>query len=285
MIAYEQVILKDRPDLVLVAGDVNSTVACSLVAVKLHIKVGPIDGGLRSRDWSMPEEINRIVTDSISDYLFTTCHDADENLLREGIAPEKIHFVGNPMIDSLYHYLPQFDQSQIQAQLGIQKGDYILITLHRPSNVDQDEIFRGLFDTLERIQERIPVIFPMHPRTRKMLQEFGMGHYLNLPNLKITEPLGYHDFMKLQKDAKLVLTDSGGIQEETTVLGVPCLTLRENTERPITILEGTNELVGSDPQKIYEHTMAILDGQIKRGKIPEFWDGHAAARIVAILLR
>jgi len=285
MIAYERVILKDRPDLVLVAGDVNSTVACSLVAVKLHIKVGHIEGGLRSRDWSMPEEINRIVTDSISDYLFTTCHDADENLLREGIAPEKIHFVGNPMIDSLYHYLPQFDQSQIQAQLGIQKGDYILITLHRPSNVDQDEIFRGLFDTLERIQERIPVIFPMHPRTRKMLQEFGMGHYLNLPNLKITEPLGYHDFMKLQKDAKLVLTDSGGIQEETTVLGVPCLTLRENTERPITILEGTNELVGSDPQKIYEHTMAILDGQIKRGKIPEFWDGHAAARIIAILFR
>ncbi|MCD6206292.1 MAG: UDP-N-acetylglucosamine 2-epimerase (non-hydrolyzing) [Candidatus Marinimicrobia bacterium] len=283
MIAYEKAIFDSKPDLVLVAGDVNSTTACSLVAVKLHIKVGHIEGGLRSRDWNMPEEVNRIVTDNISDYLFTTCRDADENLLKEGIAKEKIHFVGNTMIDSLYYYLPKIDKRPIHVQLGVEKGNYILITLHRPSNVDQDEIFKGLFDTLETIQRHIPIVFPMHPRTRKMLDEFGMGKYLKLPNIKITEPLGYYDFMKLQKDAKLVLTDSGGLQEETTVLGVPCLTLRKNTERPVTVWIGTNELVGPYPDKILERTLAILDGEQIRGKIPEYWDGHTAERIVAVL--
>ncbi len=285
MIEYEKAILDDLPELVLVAGDVNSTVACSLVAVKLHIKVGHIEGGLRSRDWNMPEEINRIVTDNIADYIFTTSRDADANLLAEGIAKEKIFFVGNTMIDSLHYYMPKVEQRRIQQELGVTPGNYILITLHRPSNVDQDEIFKGLFETLETIQQRIPIVFPMHPRTRKMLQEFGLGHYLELPNLKITEPLGYHDFMKLQKDARLVLTDSGGLQEETTVLGVPCLTLRENTERPVTIWEGTNELVGSDPQKILTRTVAILDGDVKKGKIPEYWDGHTAERLVAVLRR
>jgi len=283
MIEYEKAILNDQPDLVLVAGDVNSTVACSLVAVKLHIKVGHIEGGLRSRDWNMPEEINRIVTDNISDYLFTTSRDADENLQAEGIAKEKICFVGNTMIDSLYYYLEKVDQRQIHSQLNIKPQEYILITLHRPSNVDQDEIFKGLFDTLEKIQERIAIVFPMHPRTRKMLDEFGMGRYLELPNMIVTEPLGYHDFMKLQKDARLVLTDSGGVQEETTVLGVPCLTIRKNTERPITIWEGTNELVGPYPDKILSRTLAILDGDVKKGKIPEYWDGHAAERIVSVL--
>jgi len=285
MIEYEKAVLKDRPDLILVAGDVNSTVACSLVAVKLHIKVGHIEGGLRSRDWNMPEEINRIVTDNISDYLFTTSRDADENLQKEGIPAEKIHFVGNTMIDSLHYYLPKVDRRTIHSQLGVKPVNYILITLHRPSNVDQDEIFKGLFDTLETIQRRIPIVFPMHPRTRKMLREFGMSRYLKLPNLIITEPLGYHDFMKLQKDAKLVLTDSGGIQEETTVLGVPCLTLRKNTERPVTVREGTNELVGPYPDKILKRTLAILDGEKIDGRIPEYWDGHAAERIVAILMR
>lgn len=283
MITYEKAVLADRPDLVLVAGDVNSTVACSLVAAKLHIKVGHIEGGLRSRDWSMPEEINRIVTDNIADYLFTTCRDADANLLAEGIAKEKIFFVGNTMIDSLHYYMPKIDGSTIHTQLAVAPGDYILITLHRPSNVDQDEIFRGLFNALEKIQERLPIVFPMHPRTHKMLREFGMGRYLELPHLKITEPLGYHDFMKLQKDARLVLTDSGGLQEESTVLGVPCLTLRQNTERPITIREGTNELVGPNPAKILSRTRAILDGAVKQGRIPEFWDGHAAERLVAVL--
>ncbi len=285
MIEYEKAILKDRPDLILVAGDVNSTVACSLVAVKLHIKVGHIEGGLRSRDWTMPEEINRIVTDNISDYLFTTSRDADENLRKEGIPAEKIHFVGNTMIDSLQYYLPKVNRRTIHSQLGVKPGNYILITLHRPSNVDQDEVFRGLFDILEQIQEKIPVVFPMHPRTRKMLTEFGMSRYLKLPNLIITEPLGYHDFMKLQKDAKLVLTDSGGIQEETTVLGVPCLTLRKNTERPITVQEGTNELVGPYPDKILKRTLTILGGEKIDGRIPEYWDGRAAERIVTILMR
>ena len=255
------------------------------MAVKLHIKVGHIEGGLRSCDWTMPEEINRIVTDNISDYLFTTSRDADENLQKEGIPAEKIHFVGNTMIDSLHYYLPKVDRQTIQSQLGVKPGNYILITLHRPSNVDQDEVFRGLFDTLEQIQEKIPVVFPMHPRTRKMLSEFGMSRYLKLPNLIITEPLGYHDFMKLQKDAKLVLTDSGGIQEETTVLGVPCLTLRKNTERPVTVREGTNELIGPYPDKILKRTLAILGGEKIDGRIPEYWDGHAAERIVAILMR
>lgn len=285
MIAYEKAVLADRPDLVLVAGDVNSTVACSLVAVKLHIKVGHIEGGLRSRDWSMPEEINRIVTDNIADYLFTTCRDADANLLAEGIVREKIFFVGNTMIDSLHYYMPKIDRRTIHSQLAVTPGNYILITLHRPSNVDQDEIFRGLFNALKKIQERLPIVFPMHPRTRKMLKEFGMGRYLQLSNLKITEPLGYHDFMKLQKHARLVLTDSGGLQEETTVLGVPCLTLRKNTERPVTIWEGTNELVGPDPEKILARTLAILDGDVKKGKIPEYWDGHTAERLVAVLRR
>ncbi|RKY57710.1 MAG: UDP-N-acetylglucosamine 2-epimerase (non-hydrolyzing) [Candidatus Neomarinimicrobiota bacterium] len=283
MIEYEKAILDNKPDLVLVAGDVNSTVACSLVAVKMHIKVGHIEGGLRSRDWNMPEEINRIVTDNISDYLFTTSRDADENLKAEGIAPEKIFFVGNTMIDSLQYYMPRVDRRKIHDELNVKPGEYILITLHRPSNVDRDEIFKDLFDTLETIQKRITIVFPMHPRTRKMLAEFGMGHYLELPNLKITEPLGYHDFMKLQKHAALVLTDSGGLQEETTVLGVPCLTLRKNTERPITIWEGTNELVGPNPEKILSRTTAILNGDVKKGKIPEYWDGHAAERLVAVL--
>lgn len=283
MIAYEKTILEDRPDLVLVAGDVNSTAACSLVAVKLHIKVGHIEGGLRSRDWSMPEEINRIVTDNISDYLFTTSRDADENLLQEGIPRERIFFVGNTMIDSLKYYLPKFDRRPVLKKLKLKSRQYVLVTLHRPSNVDDDRVIRGLFETLEQIQRRRPIVFPMHPRTRKMLIEFGLKRFLELPQLQITEPLGYLDFMKLQKEAALVLTDSGGMQEETTVLGVPCLTLRKNTERPVTIWEGTNELVGPNPDKILERTMAILDGEKITGSIPEYWDGHAAQRIVAIL--
>ena len=285
MIEYEKAILDNRPDLVLVAGDVNSTMACSLVAVKLHIAVGHIEGGLRSRDWSMPEEINRIVTDKIADYLFTTCRDADENLAAEGIPSAKIHFVGNTMIDSLNYYLPHFDKKPILGDMQLQPQGYILVTMHRPSNVDAQQSFIRMFDVLARLSERLPVIFPIHPRTRKMLQEFGQEHYLSdFANLRICDPLGYLDFMKLQKEAALVLTDSGGLQEESTVLGVPCLTMRENTERPITIWQGTNELVGTDPEKIYRRSLAILDGDRKDGKIPELWDGHAAERIAAILM-
>jgi len=285
MIEYEKSILDNKPDLVLVAGDVNSTMACSLVAAKMHIKVGHIEGGLRSRDWSMPEEINRVVTDRIADYLFTTSIDADENLRAEGVAPDKIHFVGNTMIDSLNYYLPKAGRLNLSDKYPIEEHKFILVTLHRPSNVDDDQTLHELMRVLCQIQERLPVIFPMHPRTRKMLAEFGLnGELENARNLIITEPLGYREFLKLESTAFLVLTDSGGVQEETTALGIPCLTLRENTERPVTIWEGTNELVGSDPQKVLERTNAILNGERKVGKIPKYWDGQAAERLVEVLL-
>ncbi|MDD5766726.1 MAG: UDP-N-acetylglucosamine 2-epimerase (non-hydrolyzing) [Candidatus Marinimicrobia bacterium] len=285
MISYEKEVLKDKPDVILVAGDVNSTAACSLVAAKLHIKVGHVEAGLRSRDRSMPEEINRIVTDGISDYLFTTSRDADDNLQQEGIPKEKIFFVGNTMIDSLNYYLPKAGEEKYRFNdKRILKRGYILVTLHRPSNVDSAETMKGLLETFATIQNRMPIIFPLHPRTQKMLATFGMDKQLaQMPNLIITEPLGYLEFLSLQKDAFLLLTDSGGIQEETTVLGIPCLTMRENTERPITVWEGTNELVGNDPKRILERTLAIIDGEKKTGKIPDLWDGHAAERIVEIL--
>ncbi|MCK9559885.1 MAG: UDP-N-acetylglucosamine 2-epimerase (non-hydrolyzing) [Candidatus Marinimicrobia bacterium] len=285
MIEYEKAVLADQPDLVLVAGDVNSTMACSLVAAKLHIKVGHIEGGLRSRDWSMPEEINRIVTDRIADYLFTTSKDADENLIAEGILPEKIFLVGNTMIDSLNYYLPKARQVDLKGKYPIEDNQFILVTLHRPSNVDHGSTLQALIKVFCQIQERLPIIFPMHPRTRKMLTEFDLNGILEkAPNLIITEPLGYLEFLKLEATAALVLTDSGGMQEETTVLGIPCLTLRENTERPITIWEGTNELVGSDPHKVLERASAILNGERKKGKVPDYWDGHAAERLISVLL-
>lgn len=284
MIRYEEVVLENKADLTLVVGDVNSTMACSLVAVKLHAKVGHVEAGLRSRDWSMPEEVNRVVTDSVADLLFTTSKDADENLKNEGIPAKKIYFVGNTMIDSLNYYLPRVDSLPVLESLNLESRNFVLITIHRPSNVDRTDVFRGLFEALGEIQKRLPVVFPIHPRSRKMMDEFGLNKSLScLQNLKIIDPLGYLDFLKLQKEAALVLTDSGGIQEETTVLGVPCLTLRDNTERPVTIIEGTNDLVGSDPGKIVDKAVAILDGERKEGKIPELWDGHAAERIVDIL--
>ena len=285
MIHYEEEVLKAKPDLTLVVGDVNSTMACSLVAVKLHIKVGHIEAGLRSRDWSMPEEVNRIVTDSVADYLLTTSRDADENLLNEGVPSDKIFFVGNTMIDSLDYYLPKTDKLDTLDRFQVEPLKYVLVTLHRPSNVDKNDIFKGLLSVLEEIQNTMPVIFPIHPRSMKMMEEFGFGRYLHeIKDLKIVEPLGYLDFLRLQKDAALVLTDSGGIQEETTVLNIPCLTLRENTERPVTVTEGTNEIVGSDPRKILERATAILNGERKQGHIPDLWDGHAAERIVQVLL-
>lgn len=284
MIHYEEAILANRPDLVLVAGDVNSTMACALVAVKLHIKVGHIEGGLRSRDWTMPEEINRIVTDRVADYLFTTCRDADENLLQEGIPPERIFFVGNTMIDSLYYYLPKVKPLKVLTQYNLTAGNYILVTLHRPSNVDDAATLSGILQVLVELQNQMPVIFPMHPRTRKMLHEYDLEKIIApAKRLIITEPLGYLEFLKLETEAFLVMTDSGGIQEETTALGIPCLTLRENTERPITIIEGTNELVGSNPAKILTRAQAILAGNIKKGKIPTYWDGQAGKRIAAII--
>jgi UDP-N-acetylglucosamine 2-epimerase (non-hydrolysing) len=229
----------------------------------------------------MPEEINRLVTDAVSDLLFTTCRDADENLRREGIEARKIHFVGNVMIDSLMFYAPRADRSDGLERFHLAPGAYGLVTLHRPSNVDDPGRLAELIGALERIAERCPLIFPIHPRTRKMLD--GVAWRPRSERLRLVDPLGYLDFLKLMKHARLVLTDSGGIQEETTVLGVPCLTIRENTERPVTIREGTNRLAGCRAERVLEEALRILDGDVPRGRIPELWDGRASERIVAIL--
>jgi UDP-N-acetylglucosamine 2-epimerase (non-hydrolysing) len=284
MIGFEPVLVKEKPDWVIVVGDVNSTLACALDAVKLHIPVAHVEAGLRSRDRSMPEEINRLVTDSIADLLFTPSRDADENLRREGVAEEKIAFVGNVMIDSLRRFEPAADRSSVLHDLGLKEGQYGIITLHRPSNVDSPNHFAQILAAFDAIQKRLPLVFPMHPRTRSMLGELGLAERLErMGGLRITEPIGYLDFLKLEKHACLVLTDSGGMQEETTALGVPCLTIRENTERPITVEMGTNVLVGTDKHRIAQEAFRILDGERKRGQIPELWDGKAARRIVEAL--
>ncbi|MEZ5198289.1 MAG: UDP-N-acetylglucosamine 2-epimerase (non-hydrolyzing) [Bacteroidales bacterium] len=272
-----------QPDLVVVVGDVNSTMACSLVAVKRHIKVAHIEAGIRSYDRSMPEEVNRIVTDSIADLLLPPSMDAVENLYKEGHTKDQIHLVGNIMIDTLLKNQPMIQASDILNKLQTEPKGFALLTLHRPSNVDNSQNFGQIMDALEAIQKRIQIVFPIHPRTKKRMEEFGLLEKVNqFKNIILTEPLGYFDFGKLVHDAKFVLTDSGGIQEETTVYKVPCITLRENTERPITISVGTNELAGSDKQKIIDFAYQILDGNWKQGKIPELWDGNTAERIVRI---
>ena len=286
MIGFEAVLLEEQPDWVVVVGDVNSSLACTLDAVKLHIPVAHVEAGLRSRDRTMPEEINRVITDNISDLLFTPSHDADENLRKEGIPEDKIAFVGNVMIDSLRKFEHAAQRSHILEDMRLEPGQYGLITLHRPSNVDDPEHFADIIDAFDAIQERLPLIFTAHPRTRKMLGELGLSGRIKAMNgLRLIEPIGYLDFLKLEQHACIVLTDSGGIQEETTVLGVPCLTLRENTERPITIEVGTNILVGTDKHRIIEEAFHILDGETKQGRIPEGWDGKAAERIVDVFQR
>jgi len=285
MIEFEKVLSVNRPDLVVVVGDVNSTLACAVTAAKLWIPLAHVEAGLRSFDRRMPEEINRIVTDALSDFLFTTSRDANENLRKEGIDPVRIHFVGNVMIDTLLRHRQQAAQSDILARLGLAPRGYALMTLHRPSNVDDAATLRGILSALEVIQARLPLVFPIHPRTRKNLEVLGLADCAaGMPGLILTEPLGYLDFLCLMDHARLVLTDSGGVQEETTILGVPCLTLRENTERPVTVTEGTNEVIGSSPERITEASLAILDGCGKEGRTPALWDGHAAERIVRILL-
>ena len=284
MIAFEQFLLQEKPDLVLVAGDVNSTVACAIDAVKLHIPVAHLEAGLRSYDRRMPEEINRIQTDCISSMLLTPSQDADENLIREGISKEKIFLVGNAMIDSLMQHEKKAELSTKMNDLGLKKHSYALITLHRPSNVDDRENLEIILDAFAEIAEKIPLVFPMHPRTRKQLAVLDLEEKANaIANLKLIEPIGYLDFLKLEKYAKFVLTDSGGIQEETTVLQVPCLTLRENTERPITIELGTNQLVELDRDVIIQKVNTILNGHYKKGSIPPLWDGHTAERIVQVM--
>jgi UDP-N-acetylglucosamine 2-epimerase (non-hydrolysing) len=285
MTAFEPVVLQEKPDWALVVGDVNSTLACSLVCAKLGVRVAHVEAGLRSRDRSMPEEINRILTDAISDLLLTTSRDADENLKQEGVAPPKIKFVGNVMIDSLFYNLEQSKSSKARENLGLGGKDYAVLTLHRPSNVDDEPVFGGLLDALTAIGEKIPVIFPVHPRTRGNIEKFGFAERVADSNIRLIEPLGYLDFMNLYSGAKLVLTDSGGLQEETTALGIPCLTLRENTERPITIELGTNRLVGTNPEKIRRAAFEILENpEQKSARVPPLWDGHAARRICDALI-
>jgi UDP-N-acetylglucosamine 2-epimerase (non-hydrolysing) len=285
MEAFEPVCLKTSPDLVLVVGDVNSTLACSLVSSKLGIRIAHVESGLRSFDRSMPEEINREVTDLLSDYLFTTCKEARTNLERVGVPSERIFFVGNVMIDSLNMNLPRARSRPVLEELRLNDGAFGLITLHRPSNVDHPEILESILDSIDEIQERIALIFPAHPRTVKAIRKFKFEKRLRrMKNLNVIAPLGYLDFLAVMDRAAFVLTDSGGIQEETTVLGIPCLTLRENTERPVTIDQGTNILVGLNNGRIIEEAFRILDGGGKKGQLPPLWDGKTSGRIVRILL-
>ncbi len=283
---YEDLLLAgDKPDLVIVAGDVNSTIACALVAKKLYIPVAHLEAGLRSYDDRMPEEINRVLTDRISDILLTPSLDANKNLEKEGIEQEKIYFVGNIMIDSLIAHKEKAENSDIFNKLNISSNEkYALVTLHRPSNVDEYNGLKMLLSSLKELGKKINIIFPMHPRTMKNIQELGLTPFLNSSSgVIVTEPLGYLDFIKLEMNAKFILTDSGGIQEESTYFGIPCLTLRENTERPITITEGTNQLVKLNKESIVNCAIEIIGGKNKKGEIPKYWDGQTAARIVKVL--
>ncbi len=280
MLAFEPVILRHRPDWVVVVGDVNSTLACALVCAKLQVPVAHVEAGLRSCDRSMPEEINRLLTDQIADLLFTPSQDADINLLREGIDPEKIHFVGNVMIDTLVSMLEAARSRKILSELGLKARGYILATLHRPANVDEFEALQEILAALETLAEQTEVIFPVHPRTRERIAQFN----LQVSKVRLLEPLGYLDFLALTDASRMVLTDSGGIQEETTYLGIPCLTLRPNTERPVTITSGTNRLAASDRRSILA---AAAEAEQRRGEktaLP-LWDGRAAERIANVLAR
>jgi UDP-N-acetylglucosamine 2-epimerase (non-hydrolysing) len=283
MTAFDKA-LDDHPaDIVVVVGDVNSTLACALVATKRGVKVAHVEAGLRSRDRAMPEEINRILTDQISDYLFTTERDAAVNLRAEGIADEKIFFVGNVMIDTLLkHRVLARERATALTRLEIAPREYAVCTLHRPSNVDSPESASRTLDAVSALAKRLKVILPLHPRSAKQFQQFGLLDSLRA-SATVIEPLGYLDFLALLDHARLVLTDSGGIQEETTVLGVPCLTFRENTERPITITNGTNQLVGLDPRRVAAAVDGIMSATAPPERVPEMWDGHAAERIIAIL--
>ncbi len=283
MTGFEAACLRERPDWVIVVGDVNSTMACAITAKKLGIRVAHVEAGLRSKDMSMPEEINRVCTDVLGDLLFTTDRLADENLRREGVAEARIHFVGNTMIDTL---LLHVDRARaLPLPEGIRKTEYAVLTLHRPGNVDDQKTLRALFQAVQDISRRLPVVFPAHPRTVARLNEFGMLRAIEEERaIRLIPPLGYVSFLGLVSHCRMVLTDSGGIQEETTVLGIPCITMRPNTERPITCEIGTNVLVGTDPNRIRAAAYSVLAGEPRRASVPEKWDGHAARRIVEILL-
>jgi UDP-N-acetylglucosamine 2-epimerase (non-hydrolysing) len=288
MQAFEPVVIKEQPDWVIVVGDVNSTLACALVCVKLGIKVAHVEAGLRSRDRTMPEEINRLLTDQIADLLLTHSQDADTNLRAEGIPEERIRFVGNVMIDSLLDHLDLAKQSNARANLGLVDAEYAVLTLHRPANVDDANAFLRIVEALEEIARRLPIVFPAHPRARKMIAELGLSERVEkIKGLRVIDPVGYLDFLQLLSGARLVLTESGGIQEETTVLGIPCLTLRGNTERPITVEMGTNTIAGTNPADIIKTALAGLDRPPDRfaPRVPPLWDGHTADRILDALVR
>jgi UDP-N-acetylglucosamine 2-epimerase (non-hydrolysing) len=285
MIGLEKVFLERKPRLVNVVGDVNSTMAAALVASKLLIPVAHVEAGLRSRDWTMPEEVNRAVTDVLSDLLLTPSPDANENLIAEGKPRERIVLVGNVMIDTLFMHLPKAKERDVPKEMRLEHGSYAVLTMHRPSNVDVPETFARILTALLDIQERVPIVFPIHPRTRKRMQETDIGKRFEAArNIRLTEPLGYIEFMSLTARARFVITDSGGLQEESTALGIPCLTIRENTERPITVDEGTNVVVGTDDARIKAEAHAILDGRSKAGRTPALWDGKTSERIAGAVM-
>ena len=285
MTAFEPVVEDEEPDLVLVVGDVNSTVACSLVAAKCHVPVAHVEAGLRSGDRRMPEEINRLVTDRLADYLFVTEQSGLDHLRAEGVPEEQVFFVGNVMIDALVHFREKAQQTTIMDELDVESGEYVLMTMHRPSNVDNRDGLESLLETIERIAQSHPLVFPIHPRTRNRFAEFGLQEDLEaIEQLTLLEPLGYLGFLRLMEGAGVVVTDSGGIQEETTFLQVPCLTLRPNTERPVTVQEGTNELMDLNPEAVASRVQTLMRGEGPEGQIPAKWDGKAAERIVEHLL-
>jgi UDP-N-acetylglucosamine 2-epimerase (non-hydrolysing) len=282
MVEFEKVISEHKPDLLIVLGDVNSTIACALVAAKCQVTVAHVEAGLRSFDMTMPEEINRILTDRISHYFFVTESSGFQNLRHEGVDENRIFFVGNVMIDTLLVHRQKAELRTIVSDLGLERGKYALLTLHRPDNVDDPKSLSRLLEAISSIN--IPTVFPCHPRTKLIIEKFSLNSYFG-DRIRLIEPAGYLDFLKLQADSALVLTDSGGVQEETTILGVPCLTLRRNTERPVTVSEGTNQLVGPYPEKIVAAAERILAGNVKQGQIPKYWDGRAAERIVEIIMK
>lgn len=280
MIGYEKIIIKKKPDLCLVVGDVTSTMACSITAQKLNVKVAHVEAGIRSGDWTMPEEINRMVTDSITNYFFTTTEIANDNLKKNGVSDASIFWVGNTMIDTLLKHRNNFTKPKIWDEIGLMEKNYLVMTLHRPANVDKDDNLMNLINEIVKNSNGLPLIFPVHPRTAKIIESLGLKH----SNLYLIEPQGYLEFNYLVERSKAVITDSGGITEETTVLGVPCITLRNNTERPETVTIGTNELIGTDPKAIEPALKKLFEGKWKKGSIPNLWDGKTGIRIVNKLL-
>ncbi len=283
MIRYEEILQNEKPDLTLVVGDVNSTLACSIASAKMNIPIAHVEAGLRSFDRGMPEEVNRLVTDAVSQYLFTTEKSGTENLLREGKTADQIFFVGNVMIDSLISVLPKINSEVLLKKFGMNSKQFALMTLHRPSNVDDRESLMRIADLLKSVQSKIRVLFAVHPRTRGNIKKFGLEDLFEFPNVILTEPLGYLDFIGLLRESKLVITDSGGLQEEAAFLKIPCLTMRENTERPVTIEIGSNTLVGSSSKDILPLVERVLINTYKQGEIPPLWDGRASERIVQTL--